>query len=105
MVFALTSGASPDFNSVAVIDADGEVMGIYRETHIPHSPGYCEKYYFAPGDTGPRVWRTLYATIGVGICWDQWFPELARAMALMGAEIVLYPSATGAPRCTVRFSR
>jgi N-carbamoylputrescine amidase len=83
------------FNSVAVIDADGEVMGIYRKTHIPHSPGYCEKYYFSPGDTGPRVWRTRYATIGVGICWDQWFPELARAMALMGAEIVLYPSAIG----------
>jgi len=83
------------FNSVAVIDADGEMMGIYRKTHIPHSPGYCEKYYFSPGDTGPRVWRTRYATIGVGICWDQWFPELARAMALMGAEIVLYPSAIG----------
>ena len=83
------------FNTTAVIDADGEVMGIYRKTHIPHSPGYCEKYYFAPGDTGPRVWRTRYATIGVGICWDQWFPELARAMALMGAEIVLYPSAIG----------
>jgi N-carbamoylputrescine amidase len=83
------------FNSVAVIDADGEVMGIYRKTHIPHSPGYCEKFYFAPGDTGPRVWRTRYATIGVGICWDQWFPELARAMALMGAEIVLYPTAIG----------
>jgi N-carbamoylputrescine amidase len=83
------------FNCVAVIDADGEVMGIYRKTHIPHSPGYCEKYYFAPGDTGPRVWRTRYATIGVGICWDQWFPELARAMALMGAEIALYPTAIG----------
>ena len=83
------------FNTTAVIDADGEVMGIYRKTHIPHSPGYCEKYYFAPGDTGPRVWRTRYATIGVGICWDQWFPELARAMALMGAEIVLYPTAIG----------
>ncbi len=83
------------FNSVAVIDADGEMMGIYRKTHIPHSPGYCEKYYFSPGDTGPRVWQTRYATIGVGICWDQWFPELARAMALMGAEIVLYPSAIG----------
>ena len=83
------------FNSVAVIDADGEVMGVYRKTHIPHSPGYCEKYYFAPGDTGPRVWRTRYATIGIGICWDQWFPELARAMALMGAEIVLYPTAIG----------
>jgi N-carbamoylputrescine amidase len=83
------------FNTTAVIDADGEIMGIYRKTHIPHSPGYCEKYYFAPGDTGPRVWRTRYATIGVGICWDQWFPELARAMALMGAEIVLYPSAIG----------
>jgi N-carbamoylputrescine amidase len=83
------------FNSVAVIDANGEMMGTYRKTHIPDSPGYCEKYYFSPGDTGPRVWRTRYATIGVGICWDQWFPELARAMALMGAEIVLYPSAIG----------
>jgi N-carbamoylputrescine amidase len=83
------------FNTTAVIDADGKVMGIYRKTHIPHSTGYCEKYYFAPGDTGPMVWETRYATIGVGICWDQWFPELARAMALMGAEIALYPTAIG----------
>ena len=83
------------FNTVAVIDADGEVLGVYRKTHIPDSPGYLEKYYFSPGDTGYRVWTTRYAKIGIGICWDQWFPEAARAMALMGAEIVLYPSAIG----------
>ncbi|UCD58983.1 MAG: N-carbamoylputrescine amidase [Candidatus Hydrogenedentota bacterium] len=83
------------FNTVAVIDADGEVMGKYRKTHIPDTPGYLEKYYFTPGDTGPRVWRTRYATIGIGICWDQYFPELARAMTLMGADIIFYPSAVG----------
>jgi N-carbamoylputrescine amidase len=83
------------FNSAAVIDTDGEVLGLYRKTHIPDSPGYCEKYYFAPGDTGPRVWKTRYGTIGIGICWDQYFPELARSMALMGAEILFYPSAVG----------
>ena len=83
------------FNSVAVIDADGEALGVYRKTHIPDSPGYLEKYYFAPGDTGPKVWKTQYATVGFGICWDQYFPELARAMVLMGADILFYPSASG----------
>jgi len=83
------------FNSLAVIDADGTVMGLYRKTHIPDGPGYEEKYYFSPGDTGFKVWQTRYATIGVGICWDQWFPEAARSMALMGAEILLYPTAIG----------
>ncbi len=83
------------FNSVAVIDADGSVLGTYRKTHIPDGPGYEEKYYFSPGDTGFKVWQTRYAAIGVGICWDQWFPEAARAMALMGAEILLYPTAIG----------
>ena len=83
------------YNSTAIIDADGTVMGVYRKTHIPDGPGYEEKYYFNPGDTGFRVWRTRYATIGVGICWDQWFPEAARCMALMGAEILFYPTAIG----------
>jgi N-carbamoylputrescine amidase len=83
------------FNTAAVIDADGTVMGVYRKTHIPDGPGYEEKYYFNPGDTGFRVWQTRYAAIGVGICWDQWFPEAARCMALMGAEILLYPTAIG----------
>jgi N-carbamoylputrescine amidase len=83
------------FNSVAVIDADGAVLGIYRKSHIPDSGGYQEKYYFSPGDTGFRVWDTAYARIGVGICWDQWFPESARTMALLGAEVLLYPTAIG----------
>ncbi|MHB1043080.1 MAG: N-carbamoylputrescine amidase [Eubacteriales bacterium] len=83
------------YNSVAVIDADGEVLGVYRKTHIPCGPGYQEKYYFNPGDTGFRVWPTRYARIGVGICWDQWFPEAARCMALAGAEILFYPTAIG----------
>jgi N-carbamoylputrescine amidase len=83
------------FNSVAVIDADGSTLGVYRKTHIPDGPGYEEKYYFSPGDTGFKVWKTRYATIGVGICWDQWFPEAARCMALMGAEILFYPTAIG----------
>ena len=83
------------FNSVAVVDAGGEVLGVYRKSHIPDSGGYQEKYYFAPGDTGFRVWDTRYARIGVGICWDQWFPESARAMALLGAEVLLYPTAIG----------
>jgi len=76
------------FNSVAVIDADGSVLGTYRKSHIPDGPGYTEKYYFSPGDTGFRVWHTRYATIGVAICWDQWFPEAARCMALLGAELL-----------------
>ncbi len=83
------------YNSVAVIDADGEVLGIYRKSHIPDGPGYEEKYYFNPGDTGFRVFQTAYAKIGVGICWDQWFPEAARCMTLMGAELLLYPTAIG----------
>lgn len=83
------------FNSVAIIDADGEMLGIYRKSHIPNGPGYQEKHYFNPGDTGFKVWNTRYARIGVGICWDQWFPECARAMALMGAELLLYPTAIG----------
>jgi N-carbamoylputrescine amidase len=83
------------FNSVAIVDADGTLLGIYRKAHIPNGPGYQEKYYFSPGDTGFRVWSTAVGTIGVGICWDQWFPECARAMALMGADRLLYPTAIG----------
>jgi N-carbamoylputrescine amidase len=83
------------FNSVAMVDADGRMLGVYRKSHIPQGPGYEEKYYFSPGDTGFRVWDTAFGRIGVGICWDQWFPECARAMALMGAEILLYPTAIG----------
>lgn len=83
------------FNAMAMIDADGRVLGNYRKTHIPQGPGYEEKYYFSPGDTGYKVWDTAYGRIGVGICWDQWFPECARAMALMGAEMLLYPTAIG----------
>jgi N-carbamoylputrescine amidase len=83
------------YNSVAMIDAGGELLGTYRKTHIPESPGYHEKFYFSPGDTGFRVWRTRFGTIGVAICWDQWFPESARAMAVLGAEILLYPTAIG----------
>ncbi len=83
------------FNSVAVIDADGSVLGVYRKSHIPNGPGYQEKYYFSPGDTGFKVWDTRFARIGVGICWDQWFPECARAMALQGAELLFYPTAIG----------
>ena len=79
----------------AMIDADGEVLGIYRKTHIPDGLPYAEKFYFTPGDTGFKVWNTAYGKIGVGICWDQWFPEAARAMALMGAEMLLYPTAIG----------
>ena len=83
------------FNSVAMINEAGAVLGVYRKSHIPDGPGYSEKYYFNPGDTGFRVWQTRFGTIGVGICWDQWFPEAARAMALMGAEFLLYPTAIG----------
>ncbi len=83
------------FNSAVMIDADGRVLGNYRKTHIPQGPGYEEKFYFSPGDTGYRVWETAYGRIGLGICWDQWFPEAARAMALMGAEVLLYPTAIG----------
>jgi N-carbamoylputrescine amidase len=83
------------YNSVAVIDADGVLLGVYRKSHIPDGPGYQEKFYFRPGDTGFRTWRTRHATIGVGVCWDQWFPESARAMMLLGAELLLYPTAIG----------
>jgi len=83
------------FNSLAMIDADGALLGVYRKSHIPEGPGYHEKYYFSPGDTGFRVWHTRYGVLGVGICWDQWFPEAARCMALMGAEALLYPTAIG----------
>ncbi|MCB9653308.1 MAG: N-carbamoylputrescine amidase [Deltaproteobacteria bacterium] len=83
------------YNSVAVIDATGEILGLYRKSHIPDGPGYSEKYYFRPGDTGFRVFDTQFGTIGVGICWDQWYPECARTMTLLGAEILLYPTAIG----------
>lgn len=83
------------YNSLAVIDADGAVLGNYRKSHIPDGPGYEEKYYFAPGDTGFRVWETAFGRIGVGICWDQWYPEAARAMVLGGAELLFYPTAIG----------
>ncbi len=83
------------FNTVVMLDADGKVLGNYRKSHIPEGPGYHEKFYFSPGDTGFRVFDTAYARVGVGICWDQWFPECARAMALMGAEVLLYPTAIG----------
>ena len=83
------------FNSLVVVNADGEVMDNYRKTHIPDGPGYEEKFYFKPGDTGFKVWDTAYGKIGVGICWDQWFCETARALTLMGAEIIFYPTAIG----------
>jgi N-carbamoylputrescine amidase len=83
------------YNSLVVIDADGEVLGLYRKSHIPDGPGYEEKFYFNPGDTGFKVWKTRYAKIGVGVCWDQWYPEAARCMALMGAELLFYPTAIG----------
>ena len=83
------------YNTVAVIDADGSVLGIYRKTHIPDDHYYQEKFYFTPGDTGFKVWDTRYARIGVGICWDQWFPETARGMSVQGAEILFYPTAIG----------
>ncbi|MEM1142025.1 MAG: N-carbamoylputrescine amidase [Pseudomonadota bacterium] len=83
------------FNSICIFDADGTELGVYRKTHIPNSIGYQEKTYFSPGDTGFRVWDTRFGRIGVGICWDQWFPEAARAMVLQGAEILLYPTAIG----------
>jgi N-carbamoylputrescine amidase len=83
------------FNSLVMADADGGLLGLYRKSHIPDGPGYQEKYYFRPGDTGFRVWDTRFGRLGVGICWDQWFPEAARAMTLMGAEVLLYPTAIG----------
>ena len=83
------------YNSVAVLDADGSLLGVYRKTHIPDDHYYQEKFYFTPGNTGFRVWETRFGRIGVGICWDQWFPEAARAMAVMGAQLILYPTAIG----------
>jgi N-carbamoylputrescine amidase len=83
------------YNSIAVIDADGSLLGVYRKTHIPDGPGYEEKFYFTPGDTGFKVWNTKFAKIGIGICWDQWFPETARSLALMGAQILFFPTAIG----------
>jgi len=83
------------YNSVAIADADGEVLGVYRKSHIPDGPGYQEKYYFRPGDTGFKTWKTKRGHIGVGICWDQWYPETARAMAVQGAEVLFYPTAIG----------
>ncbi len=83
------------FNSLAMVDADGTVLGLYRKSHIPDGPGYQEKFYFTPGDTGFKVWKTKFGVMGAGICWDQWFPESARAMALLGAEVLFYPTAIG----------
>ena len=83
------------YNSLAVADADGEILGVYRKSHIPDGPGYQEKYYFRPGNTGFKVWPTKHGVIGVGICWDQWFPECARAMVLAGAQVLFYPTAIG----------
>ena len=83
------------FNSLVMIDADGTVLDNYRKSHIPDGPGYSEKYYFSPGDTGFKVWQTQFGKFGAGICWDQWFPELARSLALHGAEAIFYPTAIG----------
>lgn len=83
------------YNSLVMLDADGSALGVYRKSHIPDGPGYNEKYYFRPGDTGFKVWDTRFGRIGTGICWDQWYPEAARAMTLMGAEVLLYPTAIG----------
>jgi len=83
------------YNSVVIVDADGSVLGTYRKSHIPDGPGYTEKYYFNPGDTGFKVWETQAGNVGVGICWDQWFPESARCMALLGADVLCYPTAIG----------
>lgn len=83
------------YNSLAMVDADGSLLGIYRKSHIPDGPGYEEKFYFRPGNTGFKVWDTRFGKVGAGICWDQWYPECARAMMLMGAELLLYPTAIG----------
>lgn len=88
-------GGNTAFNTIAILDADGTILGTYRKAHIPDGLPYAEKFYFTPGDTGFKVWKTRFGTIGVGICWDQWFPEAARCMALMGAELLLYPTAIG----------
>ncbi len=91
------------FNSLVVIDADGTIMDLYRKSHIPDGPGYEEKYYFHPGNTGFKVWETSFGKIGVGICWDQWFPEAARIMTLSGAELIFYPTAIGSEPDSVNF--
>jgi Predicted amidohydrolase len=83
------------YNSLVMIDADGEVLDVYRKTHIPNGPAYQEKQFFTPGDTGFVVWETKYANVGVGICWDQWFPETARSLALLGADVIFFPTAIG----------
>jgi N-carbamoylputrescine amidase len=83
------------YNSLAVVDADGSLLGTYRKSHIPDGPGYSEKFYFVPGDTGFRVWDTAHGRVGTLVCWDQWFPEAARALALAGAEVIVYPTAIG----------
>jgi N-carbamoylputrescine amidase len=83
------------YNSVAIVDADGAILGVYRKSHIPDGPGYEEKFYFRPGDSGFRVWPTRFGALGVGICWDQWFPESARAMMMLGAEVLFFPTAIG----------
>lgn len=83
------------YNSIAIADADGDILGVYRKSHIPDGPGYQEKYYFRPGDSGFKAWQTKHGRIGVGICWDQWYPETARAMMLQGAEVLFYPTAIG----------
>lgn len=83
------------YNSVVMVDHNGDIMGTYRKTHIPDGPGYSEKYYFRPGNLGFKVWNTKFGTVGVGICWDQWYPEVARAMVLQGAEVLFYPTAIG----------
>lgn len=88
-------GESGFFNSLAMIDADGRVLDLYRKSHIPEGPGYEEKFYFSPGDTGFKVWNTRFGRVGAAVCWDQWFPECARALALAGAEMLLYPTAIG----------
>lgn len=94
------------FNSLSVADADGRLLGVYRKTHIPNAIGYQEKEYFSPGDTGFRVWDTAFGRLGIGICWDQWFPETARCLALMGAEVLLFPTAIGSePGCASLDSR
>jgi N-carbamoylputrescine amidase len=90
------------YNSLAVLDADGQNLGVYRKTHIPDGAGYEEKFYFRPGDTGFRVFPSRYGSLGVGVCWDQWFPECARAMALQGADLLLYPTAIGSEPMTGR---
>jgi N-carbamoylputrescine amidase len=89
------AGPGAYYNTIAVVNDEGHVLGRYRKSHIPDGPGYEEKFYFRPGDTGFKAWKTRFGTIGVGICWDQWYPECARAMTLLGAEFLLYPTAIG----------